>query len=97
MYLKSHLAIFNEEQEWIPHYEFYNAAIEETLDLKEDYPKWKSQENFSICNYHFLIGTETKSDILRIESMIQMRHELQDAFFRAMFIGVNSPYLQCIV
>jgi hypothetical protein len=28
--------------------------------------------------------------------MIQMRHELQDAFFRAMFIGVNSPYLQRI-
>jgi hypothetical protein len=26
--------------------------------------------------------------------MIQMRHELQDAFFRAMFIGVNNPYLQ---
>lgn len=25
--------------------------------------------------------------------MVQMRHELQDAFFRAMFIGVNSPYL----
>lgn len=23
-----------------------------------------------------------------------MRHELQDAFFRALFIGVNSPYLQ---
>jgi hypothetical protein len=26
--------------------------------------------------------------------MIQMRHELQDAFFRAMFVGVNNPYLQ---
>ncbi|KAI8836611.1 hypothetical protein BC829DRAFT_436639 [Chytridium lagenaria] len=26
--------------------------------------------------------------------MINMRHELQDSFFRAMFIGVNSPYLQ---
>lgn len=25
--------------------------------------------------------------------MIQMRHELQDAFFRVLFIGVNSPYL----
>lgn len=35
----------------------------------------------------------TKCDILKVESMVQMRHELQDAFFRAMFIGVNSPYL----
>ena len=25
--------------------------------------------------------------------MVQMRHELQDAFFRAMFSGITSPYL----
>ena len=51
---------------------------------------------FSFCNHPFVLSTTTKGDILKIESMIQMRHELQDAFFRAMFIGVNSPYLQRI-
>lgn len=51
--------------------------------------------SFAYCNYPFLLSTSTKGDILKIESMIQMRHELQDSFFRAMFIGVNSPYLHC--
>ncbi|KAI8907246.1 hypothetical protein EDD86DRAFT_227847 [Gorgonomyces haynaldii] len=84
----------NETNGFIPFYEFYNESVEAALELKDDYPKWKAKEGFSICNYPFLLSAEVKSDILRIESMIQMRHELQDAFFRAMFIGVNSPYLQ---
>lgn len=78
----------------MPYYEFYNEAVEAFLELKVDYPKWKANEGFSFCNYPFLLGTSTKGDILRIESMIHMRHELQDTFFRAMFIGVNNPYLQ---
>ncbi|KAJ3092232.1 putative E3 ubiquitin-protein ligase HTD2 [Quaeritorhiza haematococci] len=79
----------NEECQWVSYYEFYNESIEKLLDIKEDYPKWKTKER-----YPFLLGTSIKGDILRIESMIQMRHELQDSFFRALFIGVNSPYLQ---
>ena len=89
------LAAINETNNFVPYYEFYNETVEESLELKDDYPKWKSGQGFSFCNYPFLLSTATKSDILKIESMIQMRHELQDAFFRAMFIGVNNPYLQC--
>ncbi|KAJ3275509.1 putative E3 ubiquitin-protein ligase HTD2 [Terramyces sp. JEL0728] len=88
------LAAINETNNFIPYYELYNETVEESLDLKEDYPKWKVHDGFSFCNYSFLLSTATKGDILRIESMIQMRHELQDSFFRAMFIGVNNPYLQ---
>ncbi|KAJ3314833.1 putative E3 ubiquitin-protein ligase HTD2 [Boothiomyces sp. JEL0838] len=87
-------AAINETNNFIPYYELYNETVEESLDLKEDYPKWKVHDGFSFCNYSFLLSTATKGDILRIESMIQMRHELQDSFFRAMFIGVNNPYLQ---
>ncbi|KAJ3257264.1 putative E3 ubiquitin-protein ligase HTD2 [Boothiomyces macroporosus] len=90
----SYLAAINETNNFIPYYELYNETVEESLDLKEDYPKWKVHDGFSFCNYSFLLSTATKGDILRIESMIQMRHELQDSFFRAMFIGVNNPYLQ---
>jgi hypothetical protein len=83
----------NEKGNYLAWNEFYNASVQQSLDLKEEYPKWKNNEP-SICNYPFLLNTETKGDILRIESMVQMRQELQDSFFRAMFIGVNSPYLQ---
>jgi hypothetical protein len=78
----------------LPYHEFYNETVEQCVELKEDYPRWKANEGFSFCNYPFLLSTSTKGDVLRIESMIQMRHELQDTFFRAMFIGVNNPYLQ---
>jgi hypothetical protein len=108
------LAAVNEMKSLMPFQEFYNEAINEHLEIKEDFPHWKAKEGFSFCNYPFILNPTTKSEILKIESMVQMRHELQvghliyvsfpkksrssknypkDAFFRAMFIGVNSPYL----
>ncbi|KAL2913858.1 hypothetical protein HK105_206592 [Polyrhizophydium stewartii] len=88
------LASINDSNDFVPYYEFYNESVEASMDLKDEYPKWKSRDESSICSYPFVLSTSAKGDILKIESMIQMRHELQDAFFRAMFIGVNSPYLQ---
>lgn len=49
---------------------------------------------FSFCECPYLLSTTAKSELLRIECLLHMRHELQDAFFRTLFIGVNSPYLQ---
>eukprot|EP00835_Amoeboradix_gromovi_P002259 NODE_124_length_18806_cov_0.323996.p3 type:complete len:612 gc:universal NODE_124_length_18806_cov_0.323996:5559-7394(+) len=71
---------------------FYNYAVSETMDVKHHFPKWKLDNGFSVCKYPFIMTPSTKADVLRVESMVQMRHELQDAFFRAMFSGVNSPY-----
>lgn len=31
-----------------------------------------------------------KADVLKVESVYQMRHELQDAFFRALFQGMDN-------
>eukprot|EP00158_Paraphelidium_tribonemae_P006101 Partr_v1_DN27678_c0_g1_i1_m65347 putative HECTc len=90
------LSIFygiNESLKSISYEEFYNDAVNEHLEIKDDFPHWKAKEGFSFCNFPFILNPATKSDILKVESMVQMRHELQDAFFRAMFIGVNSPYL----
>eukprot|EP00833_Pecoramyces_ruminatium_P007945 jgi/Orpsp1_1/1181977/evm.model.c7180000079371.2 len=82
----------NEKYKLIPYTEFYNDAINEQLEIKEDYPCWKAKE-FSFCSYPFILNPLTKSDILKVESMVSMRHELQDAFFSAMFSGITSPYL----
>ncbi|KAJ1656434.1 hypothetical protein IWQ61_003991 [Dispira simplex] len=72
---------------------FYSEAINENLEIKDDFPKFKNKEGFSFCNFPFVLNPAMKSDILKIESVISMRQELQDSFFRAMFVGVNSPYL----
>ncbi|KAI8620309.1 hypothetical protein BC830DRAFT_1059411 [Chytriomyces sp. MP71] len=83
----------NNDNSYVSFEEFYNDAIKETISMKEDYPRWKASSGFSFFNYPFLLDSTAKGDILKIENMITMRHELQDSFFRAMFIGVNSPYL----
>ena len=97
----------NEKLKCIPYYDFYNGAIEGIMEVKDDYPRWKTKEGyfrsllssaylvrFSFCDFPFVLSTNIKNDTLRVECLINMRHELQDAFFRAMFIGVNNPYLQ---
>ncbi|KAJ3123578.1 putative E3 ubiquitin-protein ligase HTD2 [Physocladia obscura] len=83
----------NNENNFVSFSEFYNDAIKEAISIKEDYPRWKASSGFSFFNYPFLLDSQAKGDILKIENMVTMRHELQDSFFRAMFIGVNSPYL----
>lgn len=90
------LAVFydiNEHFGLVSFEEFYNEAVNEALDIKEDFPHWKAQDGFSFCDFPFILNPASKTNILKVESMVQMRHELQDSFFRAMFIGVNSPYL----
>ncbi|CAG8566638.1 1145_t:CDS:10 [Paraglomus brasilianum] len=83
----------NEERALLHFSEFYNDAVNETIDIKDDFPHFKQKDGFSFCDHPFILTPIIKADVLKIESMVQMRHELQDSFFRAMFIGVNSPYL----
>ncbi|KAG2181863.1 hypothetical protein INT44_008679 [Umbelopsis vinacea] len=83
----------NEKRRFVKYEAFYNETLNEQLEIKEDFPQFKDRKGFSFCDYPFILNSATKADILKVESMFQMRHELQDAFFRALFQGVNSPYL----
>ncbi|KAL9551391.1 hypothetical protein PS6_005034 [Mucor atramentarius] len=83
----------NEQEKYVSYTEFYNDAVNEQLEIKEDFPNFKDKKGFSFCDYPFMLNPAVKADVLKVESVFQMRHELQDAFFRALFQGVNSPYL----
>ncbi|RCH94640.1 putative E3 ubiquitin-protein ligase HTD2 [Rhizopus azygosporus] len=83
----------NEQQKLVSYTEFYNETVNEQIEIKEDFPNYKDKKGFSFCDYPFLLNPAVKADVLKVESVYQMRHELQDAFFRALFQGVNSPYL----
>jgi hypothetical protein len=37
-----------------------------------------------------MLNPAVKADVLKVESVFQMRHELQDAFFRALFQGTEK-------
>ncbi|KAJ2078361.1 hypothetical protein H4R24_004531 [Coemansia sp. RSA 988] len=84
---------YNNTNALVPYSVFYNAAVNEHIDIKEEVPRFRMPEGVSFCSYPFLLSPTTKSEIIRIESVILMRTELQDSFFRAMFSGVTCPYL----
>ncbi|ORX45657.1 HECT-domain-containing protein [Hesseltinella vesiculosa] len=83
----------NERHRFVSFTDFYNDAVNDQLETKEDLSNYKDHKGFSFCDYAFILNPVVKADILKSESEYQMRHELQDAFFRALFQGVNSPYL----
>ncbi|KAJ1812025.1 hypothetical protein LPJ75_003860, partial [Coemansia sp. RSA 2598] len=84
---------YNNAHAVVPYSAFYNSAVNEHIDIKEDVPRFRMPDGLSFCSYPFLLSPTTKSEIIRIESVILMRTELQDSFFRAMFSGVTCPYL----
>lgn len=84
---------YNNTHDIVPYSAFYNETVNEHIDIKDDVPRFKVPDSVSFCNYPFLLSPTTKSEIIRIESVISMRTELQDSFFRAMFTGVTCPYL----
>ncbi|RUS35429.1 hypothetical protein BC938DRAFT_483803 [Jimgerdemannia flammicorona] len=84
----------NERYHLIPYTEFYNDAVNEQLDIKEDFPHFKDRKGFTFCDYSFILNPAIKADILKVESMFQMRHELQDAFFRALFQGTELVVIE---
>ncbi|KAJ2846870.1 hypothetical protein IWW36_004139 [Coemansia brasiliensis] len=84
---------YNNTHKVVPYTAFYNDAVNEHADIKEDVPRFRMPDGISFCSYPFLLSPTTKSEIIRIESVILMRTELQDSFFRAMFSGVTCPYL----
>jgi hypothetical protein len=64
-----------------------------SLQSSKDTEPWLD-DRFSFCDYPFMLNPAVKADVLKVESVFQMRHELQDAFFRALFQGILLG--QCI-
>lgn len=84
----------NEKMKCVKIETFANETLSSTLNIKEDFPRWKGKKKeFSFCRFPFILSVCFKCDLLKVESLVQMRHELQDAFFRSMFEGIQIPYL----
>lgn len=84
---------------------FYFHPLRQFIDVKDDYIHWRNleeartnssqttQTSFAFCHYPWIFDLEAKGELLRSTGGIRMRHQLQDAFFRAIFDGVQCPYL----
>ena len=97
----------NERIFGLPFEIFYIRELSERIDIKSEFLLWTKgakgltepdnaagkTSNESLIEFPFCLEPEKKALILRVENNIRMRHELQDAFFRALFAGIQCPYL----
>jgi len=73
---------------------FYNDAVNQEVNLKEDYRRWKSARGeFSFCEHPFVLEPASKSRVLMYDATAQMTHEFEGAILRSLFVGATSPYL----
>lgn len=73
---------------------FYNDAVNQEVNLKEDYRRWKSNRGeFSFCQFPFVLEPSSKSRVLMYDATAQMTHEFEGAILRSLFVGATSPYL----
>ncbi|KAG9325799.1 hypothetical protein KVV02_005723, partial [Mortierella alpina] len=84
--------LVNQEAKLIKYTEFYNESLNSFINFMDDFKRFREKE-FALCNFPFVLTVTTKANILKLESSVLMREKLQLAFFRALFAGVNSPYL----
>ncbi|GJJ76063.1 ubiquitin-protein ligase E3 A [Entomortierella parvispora] len=82
----------NLEAKLIKYNEFYNESLNGFIDFMDDFKRFR-EKTFSLCSFPFVLTVTTKANILKLESSVLMREKLQLAFFRALFAGVNPPYL----
>lgn len=74
---------------------FYSKCQERILEIKESLVLMRgNQEPRQMARFiHKFYNLESKAHLIGLENSIQMRHELQDAFFRTLFEGVQSTTL----
>lgn len=72
-----------------------------SFNVCEDYAHWreltedsKRHVPFAFCDFPWIFDLDTKRTLLIASNSLKQRHHLQDAFFRAIFDGIQSPHLQ---
>jgi len=81
-------------QEKLDYRTFYNDAVNQEVNLKDDYRRWKSTRvEFSFCDHPFVLEPSSKSRVLMYDATAQMTHEFEGAILRSLFVGATSPYL----
>jgi len=74
---------------------FYNEAVNEELNLKEDYKRWKHSSNvFSFAANNFILDPAAKARLLQIDAAHQMSYQVEEAVMQSFFsLSRSSPYL----
>lgn len=81
------------QQRYLHYSAFYLQPLSQQLDIKGEFIRWSSAAPTSILAFPWALTLERKALLLRVQNSVQMRNELQDTFFRALFAGIQNPFL----
>jgi len=94
----------NEQQKFAEPAEFYNDAVNQLVNMKEDYGRWKYWQSererrqtakFSFCTYSFILDAHSKSVIIKSDGERQMQEEFRRNIFAHLLQGAQQdPYLK---
>lgn len=85
------LFCINEKVRLVSFKDFYLEKFCENQNLKEEIRLYKANYK-TIVKHPFILPLNLKADFIKSENNDMMKNKLQDAFFRALFIGETSPY-----
>lgn len=71
--------------------DFYLEKFCESFNFREEIKLCKTNDK-TLIKYPFILPLCLKSEYIKSENSDQMKCKLQDAFFRALFIGETTPY-----
>ncbi|KAL9643574.1 hypothetical protein ABK040_010187 [Willaertia magna] len=80
--------------------EFYNDAVNNIVDIKEDYMRWARAQHipnhgfecFNFCEYPYILDPGFKSKILQLDAELQQSKELRNAFISSLFRQPTSLF-----
>ncbi|KAL3914839.1 MAG: hypothetical protein SGPRY_007480 [Prymnesium sp.] len=62
----------------LPFQAFYNDGVNQEVNLKDDYRRWKAgRGEFSFCEHSFVLEPASKSRVLMYDATAQMTHEFE--------------------
>lgn len=95
----SHLNQINEVKHHVPYQQLYNEQLNSLppAALEQEYWRWRNRQ-FSFCQYPFLLGASTKSELLQIDAQVSMKEQMESAILSSVMRGEAAlPYLVLVV
>jgi ubiquitin-protein ligase E3 A len=83
----------NQSKHFVKYTAFFSDTIDNSVSPKDDYINYKRGDGFAFCNYPFVLQTETKSQILQIESAVQQYVQRAESMNMMQFGVPVTPYL----
>lgn len=77
----------------IPFEAFYNDAVNQELNIKDDYRRWRAKAGFAFAHHSFIFDPAAKSRLLQVDAAYQMAAQIDEVLYASILAGPQSPFL----